>query len=63
MFLSTTPPLIHLMAYNSTGSYIFTMITFGAALLSVTSGIAVHVMYDTSVTHRDMEALKVSLFI
>jgi len=51
------------MAYNSTASYMFAMVTFGAALLSVTSGVAVHVMYETSVTHRDMDALKVSLFV
>jgi hypothetical protein len=63
MFLSSNPPLIHLMAYNSTASYMFAMVTFGAALLSVTSGVAVHVMYETSITHRDMDALKVSLFV
>jgi hypothetical protein len=39
------------------------MVSFGAALLSVISGAAVLVIYETSTTHKDMETLKVRLFI
>ncbi|KIK45821.1 hypothetical protein CY34DRAFT_487003 [Suillus luteus UH-Slu-Lm8-n1] len=58
LFLSSQPPIEHLMAYNSSVSYIFAMISFGAALLSVISGAAVLVIYETSTTHKDMETLK-----
>jgi hypothetical protein len=63
LFLSSQPPIEHLMAYNSSVSYIFAMISFGAALLSVISGAAVLVIYETSTTHKDMETLKVRLFV
>ncbi|KAG1752023.1 hypothetical protein EDB19DRAFT_1824428 [Suillus lakei] len=43
------------MAYDTTISYMFAMVAFGAALLSVTPRVAVHAMYDTSVTHMDMD--------
>ncbi|KAG2752187.1 hypothetical protein P692DRAFT_20829949 [Suillus brevipes Sb2] len=58
LFLSSQPPIEHLMAYNSSVSYIFAMVSFGAALLSVISGAAVLVIYETSTTHKDMETLK-----
>ncbi|KAG2061247.1 hypothetical protein BDR06DRAFT_249936 [Suillus hirtellus] len=58
LFLSSVPPIEHLMAYNSSISYIFAMVSFGAALLSVISGSAVLVIYETSTAHKDMETLK-----
>ncbi|KAG2158131.1 uncharacterized protein EDB93DRAFT_1123076 [Suillus bovinus] len=58
LFLSSVPPIEHLMAYNSSISYIFAMISFGAALLSVISGSAVLVIYETSTAHKDMETLR-----
>jgi hypothetical protein len=51
------------MDYDAPASYIFTLIAFGAALLSVVSGVAALVMYATSTVHKDMEILKVSLFV
>ncbi|KAG1889597.1 uncharacterized protein F5891DRAFT_141040 [Suillus fuscotomentosus] len=58
LFLSSVPPIEHLMAYNFSISYIFAMVSFGAALLSVISGSAVLVIYETSTAHKDMETLK-----
>ncbi|KAG2055563.1 hypothetical protein BDR06DRAFT_325372 [Suillus hirtellus] len=58
LFLSSPPPVPHLMAYNSPISYIIAMISFDAALLSVISGSAVLVIYETSTAHKDMETLK-----
>ncbi|KAG1800122.1 hypothetical protein EV424DRAFT_433094 [Suillus variegatus] len=58
LFLSSVPPIKHLMAYNSSISYIFAMVSFGAALLSVISGSAVLVIYETSTAHKDMDSLK-----
>jgi hypothetical protein len=48
------------MAFDSRASYVFAMMAFSAALLSVISGAAVVIIYETSVTHKDMERLKVS---
>jgi len=50
------------MAYNSSISYLFAMVSFSAALLSVISGAAVLVIYETSTSNKDMESLKVSPF-
>ncbi|KAG2366860.1 hypothetical protein BDR07DRAFT_1395287 [Suillus spraguei] len=58
LFLSSQPPIEHLMAYNSSISYIFAMVSFSAALLSVISGAAVLVIYETSTANKDMESLK-----
>ncbi|KAG1882975.1 hypothetical protein F4604DRAFT_316710 [Suillus subluteus] len=58
LFLSSVPPIEHLMAYNSSISYLFAMISFSAALLSVISGAAVLVIYETSTSNKDMETLK-----
>jgi hypothetical protein len=51
------------MDYNTPVSYIFALAAFGAALLSLISGIAALVIYETGVTHKDMGTLKVSLFV
>ena len=48
------------MNYDNPVSYILALIAFGTALLSVITGAAVLVIYETSVTHKDMETLKVS---
>lgn len=58
LFLSSEPPMVRLMAYGTPISYIFAMVAFGAALLSVISGAAVLIIYETSTTHKDMESLK-----
>ncbi|KAG0706320.1 hypothetical protein DFH29DRAFT_872348 [Suillus ampliporus] len=58
LFLSSDPPLPHLMAYTTSISYIFGMVSFGAALLSVISGAAVLIIYETSTTQKDMESLR-----
>ncbi|KAG2158132.1 uncharacterized protein EDB93DRAFT_1123092 [Suillus bovinus] len=58
MFLSSVNPIEHMMAYNSSISYIFAMVSFGAALLSVISGSAVLIIYETSTAHKDMETLR-----
>ncbi|KAG1749039.1 uncharacterized protein EDB91DRAFT_1079142 [Suillus paluster] len=58
LFLSSPAPMTHLMAYGNSTSYILGMVSFGAALLSVISGAAVLVIYETSTTHQDMETLK-----
>ncbi|KAG1842742.1 hypothetical protein DFJ58DRAFT_51489 [Suillus subalutaceus] len=58
ILISSQPPIEHLMAYNSSISYIFAMVSFGAALLSVTSGTAVLVIYQASTTHKDMQTFK-----
>jgi hypothetical protein len=51
------------MDYNTSVSYIFALAAFGAALLSLISGVAALVIYETSVTHKDMGTLTVSLFV
>jgi hypothetical protein len=51
------------MDYDAPASYIIALIAFGAALLSVISGAAVLVMYETGTSHKDMDTLKVCLFI
>jgi hypothetical protein len=48
------------MAFDTRASYVFAMMAFSAALLSVISGAAVVIIYETSVTHKDMERLRVS---
>ncbi|KAG0706315.1 hypothetical protein DFH29DRAFT_995959 [Suillus ampliporus] len=58
LFLSSEPPVPSLVAYDMPASYIFAMIAFGTALLSVISGTAVLVMYQASTTHQDMETLR-----
>ncbi|KAG2041507.1 hypothetical protein BDR03DRAFT_946672, partial [Suillus americanus] len=58
LFLSSVPPIEHLMAYNSSISYLFAMVSFSAALLSVISGASVLVIYETSTSNKDMETLK-----
>ncbi|KAG1719763.1 hypothetical protein EDB19DRAFT_1781557 [Suillus lakei] len=58
LFLSSQPPVEHLMPYTNSVSYIFAMISFGVALLGVISGAAVLVMYKTCTTHQDMNTLK-----
>ncbi|KAG1819540.1 uncharacterized protein BJ212DRAFT_1575834 [Suillus subaureus] len=63
LFLSSVPPIEHLMAYNSSISYLFAMISFSAALLSVISGAAVLVIYETSTSNKDMESLKAGLVL
>jgi hypothetical protein len=51
------------MDYDAPSSYIFTIIAFGAALLSVVSGVGALVMYETGTAQENMETLKVSLFV
>jgi hypothetical protein len=51
------------MDYDAPASYIFTIIAFGAALLSVVSGVPALVMYETSTAQENMKILKVSLFV
>lgn len=51
------------MDYDAPASYIFALVAFGAALLSVISGVAVLVIYETGASHRDMNTLKVGLFV
>ncbi|KAG1723890.1 hypothetical protein EDB19DRAFT_1761759 [Suillus lakei] len=58
LLLTSNSPVTHLLAYGTAASYIFAMIAFSAALLSVISGAAVVVIYRTSITHKDMEHLK-----
>lgn len=58
LFLTANPPVAGLMAFDSRASYVFAMIAFSAALLGVISGAAVVIIYQTSVTHKDMERLK-----
>ena len=50
------------MNYDTPASYILAIVAFGLALLSVITGASVLIIYETSVTHKDMETLKVSLF-
>ncbi|KAG2149352.1 hypothetical protein DEU56DRAFT_781769 [Suillus clintonianus] len=57
LLLSSGSPVANLMAYNTPASYIFVIAAFSAALLSVISGAAVVVVYETSVTHKDMGSL------
>jgi len=63
VLLSSSPPVTTLMDYTTSVSYIFTLIAFGASLLSVISGAVALVIYETSVTHKNMETLTVSLFV
>ncbi|KAJ8594662.1 hypothetical protein M405DRAFT_808582 [Rhizopogon salebrosus TDB-379] len=58
VLLSSSPPLTDLMDYDAPASYIIALIAFGAALLSVISGAAVLVMYETGTSHKDMDTLK-----
>jgi len=51
------------MNYENPASYILALAAFGGALLSVITGAAVLVIYETTVTHKDMGTLKVSLFV
>jgi hypothetical protein len=51
------------MDYDAPASYIFALIAFGAALLSVVSGVAVLDTYETGTAHKNIEILKVSLFV
>jgi len=63
MFLTSHPPLTLWMNYDSPASYSFALAAFGAALLSVISGVAVLAMYETGTAHNHMQALTVSLFV
>lgn len=58
LLLTSNPPVTSLMAYDTPASYVFAMIAFSAALLSVISGAALVVIYETSTTHKDMEHLR-----
>jgi len=58
VLLSSNPPFTLLMNYDTPASYILAIVAFGSALLSVISGAAVLVIYETSVTQKDMETLK-----
>ncbi|KAG1734490.1 hypothetical protein EDB19DRAFT_2040882 [Suillus lakei] len=58
LFLSSQPPVEHLMPYTNSVSYIFAMISFGVALLGVISRASVLVIYETCTTHQDMDTLK-----
>ncbi|KAG2075987.1 hypothetical protein BDR04DRAFT_812223 [Suillus decipiens] len=46
------------MDFNTPASYAFALIAFSAALLSVISGAAVVIIYETGVVHKDMKCLK-----
>ncbi|KAG2133876.1 hypothetical protein BD769DRAFT_496772 [Suillus cothurnatus] len=58
LFLVSNSPVTNLMDFNAPASYVFAIIAFNAALLSVISGAAVVVIYETSITHKEMEYLK-----
>lgn len=58
LFMTSKPPVLGLMAFDTRASYVFAMMAFSAALLSVISGAAVVIIYETSVTHKDMERLR-----
>jgi len=58
VLISSEAPVNRLMGYNTPASYILALVAFGAALLSVISGAAVLIMYETGTTHHDMETLK-----
>ncbi|KAG1835697.1 hypothetical protein EV424DRAFT_1358341 [Suillus variegatus] len=58
LLLTTSSPVTSLMVLDTAASYVFAMIAFSAALLSVISGAAVVVIYQTSTVHKDMEHLK-----
>jgi hypothetical protein len=58
LFLVSNSPVANLMDFNTPASYVFAIIAFNAALLSVISGAAVVVIYETSITHKEMEYLK-----
>ncbi|OJA08193.1 hypothetical protein AZE42_11303 [Rhizopogon vesiculosus] len=58
VLLSSSPPFTLLMNYENPASYILALAAFGGALLSVITGAAVLVIYETTVTHKDMETLK-----
>ncbi|OJA13151.1 hypothetical protein AZE42_11171 [Rhizopogon vesiculosus] len=58
VLLSSSPPLSLLMNYENPASYILALVAFGAALLSVITGAAVLVIYETTITHKDMRTLK-----
>jgi len=51
------------MNYDSPAWYSFALAAFGAALLSVISGVSVVVMYETGAAHNHMKVLTVSLFV
>ncbi|KAG2052584.1 hypothetical protein BDR06DRAFT_957655 [Suillus hirtellus] len=58
LLLTTNPPVTSLMVFDTATSYVFAMISFSAALLSLISGAAVVVIYETSTVHKDMEHLR-----
>ncbi|KAG1800123.1 hypothetical protein EV424DRAFT_1648011 [Suillus variegatus] len=58
LLLTTNSPVTSLMAFDTAASYVFAMIAFDAALLSVISGAAVVVIYETSTVHKDMVHLR-----
>ncbi|KAG1858397.1 hypothetical protein DFJ58DRAFT_876579 [Suillus subalutaceus] len=58
LLLVSSSPVTSLMAFDTPASYVFAIIAFSAALLSVISGAAVVVIYETSITHKDMESLR-----
>ncbi|KAG2041495.1 hypothetical protein BDR03DRAFT_946668 [Suillus americanus] len=58
LLLASSPPITSLMAFDTPASYVFSIIAFSAALFSVISGAAVVVIYETSITHKDMECLR-----
>lgn len=58
LLLTSNPPVTRLMAYDTPASYVFAMIAFSAALLSVISGAALVIIYETSTTHKDMTRLR-----
>ncbi|KAG2360885.1 hypothetical protein BDR07DRAFT_1411399 [Suillus spraguei] len=59
LLLTSHSPVTSLMDFNTPASYAFTLIAFSTALLSVISGAAVVIIYETSVVHKDMECLKI----
>ncbi|KAG1838613.1 hypothetical protein C8R48DRAFT_742617 [Suillus tomentosus] len=63
LLLTTNSPVTSLMVFDTAASYVFAMISFSAALLSVISGAAVVVIYETSTVHKDMEHLRSPLAV
>lgn len=59
LLLTSHSPVTSLMDFNTPASYPCTLIAFSTALLSVISGAAVVIIYETSVVHKDMECLKI----
>ncbi|KAJ8587267.1 hypothetical protein M405DRAFT_315723 [Rhizopogon salebrosus TDB-379] len=58
VLLSSQPPVTTSMDYDAPASYIFTIIAFGAALLSVASGVAVLIMYESRTADKNTDILK-----